>query len=686
MAERSENVCCRQFFRAALGCGLVFLFVGITAFGASENSQSDSDRLPKYTEQERAHWSLQPIRRPRIPTGLEPEDRDWVANPIDAFILRKLQEKNLRPSGEAEKRTLVRRLYFDLLGLPPTPSQIDRFLEDHSAKAYERLIDRLLENPHYGERWGQHWLDVVRFAETEGFEYDRHHDEAWRFRDYVIDSFNDDKPYDQFIQEQLAGDELAAESKEQEQLIAAGFHRLGAVRRNAGNAEVAFSRNEVLTERTDVIGAAFLGLTVGCARCHDHMFDAIRQSDYYRLQGFLASTFEYDAPLADPQNHEARAAEAKKLEAEIEELRELLENANGAEEERLRAEIKAIEKTMPEPLPTIFTVRNDSEQQTVIHLLDRGDPSKRGVQLGMRTLGVLLPAGTPELASDAPYPKTMLAHWITDPQNPLTARVMVNRIWLYHFGRGLVDTPNDFGVNGTSPTHPELLDFLASKFIEGGWSIKAMHRLILTSRTYRQSSQTKDDALGWEQDPENRWLWRFSRRRLEAEEIRDSLLAVSGRLNPRAGGPSVMVPVDQELIDLLYKPEQWVVTEDRNQHDRRSIYLIAKRNLRLPFLEVFNQPDLQISCGRRDSSTHAPQALELLNGPFTNDLAKAFAGRIEREVGTSPKDQVRIAYSLTAGRAPTADEERLAIEFLKSQPLHEFALAMFNLNSFLYVD
>jgi hypothetical protein len=324
------------------------------------------------------------------------------------------------------------------------------------------------------------------------------------------------------------------------------------------------------------------------------------------------------------------------------------------------------------------------EKRTPIHVLARGDYQNKGEAVGMRPLGVLLPDGTPELNTDKP--RTALADWVLHPEHPLTARVAANRIWQYHFGRGIVATPNDFGRMGTRPSHPELLDYLANRFVENGWRWKPLHREILLSSTYRQSGVSPVASAATEKDPENKLLWHFARRRLEAEEIRDAMLAVSGVLNDRQGGPSVIVPVDKELTNLLYKPSQWAVTPDEKEHNRRSIYLIAKRNLRLPFMEVFDSPDLQISCARREQSTHAPQALELLNGDLSNRLAASFAERLEKEAGPLKSRQVDHAYRVATGRPPNAKERQIALAFLKEQPLREFALAVLNLNKFLYVE
>ena len=647
--------------------------------GADSNLSAE-----KYTAAERRHWAFQKRSQPKAPVFAEARDRAWVKNPIDAFVLARLQKAGLRPAPLADGATLARRLHFDLIGLPPTPAEIAAFVNDRPPGAYARLVERLLASPHYGERWGQHWLDVVRFAESDGFEYDTHRRDAWRFRDYVIRSINSDKPYDRFLLEQLAGDEISPEDSELR--TAAGFNRLGPLRKNAGNQEVASSRNEVLTEMTNVIGAGLLGVTLGCARCHDHKFDPIRQKDYYRMQAYFASTHEEDVPQASAEEQAAWKARSQAVGGDMKKIREAMKSAKAEARYDLEQKLKQTEARMPEPLPAVFSVANDPERATPIHVLARGEHQNKGELVGMRPLGVLLPDGAPEISRGVKSPRSALVRWIVDPDNPLTARVMVNRIWHYHFGRGIVPTPNDFGNMGPRPSHPELLDYLANEFVAGGFRIKPMHRLILASSTYQQSSRAGLAAAGLEKDAENRLLWRFNRRRLAAEEHRDALLSVAGKLNTKAGGPSVIVPVDEELVNLLYKPSQWAVTPDQGEHNRRSVYLIAKRNLRLPFLEVFDAPDLQISCPRRESSTHAPQALEMLNGAFSNRMAQALAERLEREAGADPARQVERAYRLAAGRAPSRQEKQLGIEFLKTQPLREFSLAVLNLNSFLYVN
>ena len=640
--------------------------------------------LGVYSPVERKPWSFQPRKTPAVPTFQKAEDKAWTSSPIDAFVLAKLQKEGLKPAPPASKEALLRRVSLDLTGLPPTPTEIKAFLADRSINAYEKVVDRLLASPRYGERWGQHWLDVARYSESDGFEYDAHRNGAWRFRDWVIESFNTDKPYNQIILEQLAGDEIGA--ADQAKLSAAGFQRMGPLRKNAGNQEVASSRNEVLTEMTNAVGASFLGVTIGCARCHDHKFDPIRQSDYYRIQGYFAATWEKDQSLATPEEMEAWKAKAAKTNAAIAAMKRQMKGKTGPELTELEGKLEELNDQLPPAPPAIYTVENKFDKASPIHLLARGDYANRGDKVGMRPLGVLLPDATPEKTA-IENPRTKLAEWITDPSNPLTARVMVNRLWQGHFGHGIVSTPNDFGRMGQKPSHPEMLDYLANQFVAGGWKIKPMHKMLVMTNAYRQSSHSPIEKAAEEVDPENKLLWRYERRRLEAEEMRDSMLAASGLLNNKMGGPGVIVPVEKELVNFLYKPSQWSVTQGEKEHDRRSVYLLAKRNLRLPFMEVFDAPDLQSSCARRESSTHAPQALELLNGDMSNRMAQALAARLEREAGADASKRVSLAYLLTAGREPSAKERELALAYLKSNSsLREFALTMLNLNAFLYVE
>jgi hypothetical protein len=639
-----------------------------------------------YTAAERRHWAFQPRAHPTPPSFQSQGDRQWVRNPIDAFILSQLRKNALQPAPPAARQTLIRRVYFDLTGLPPSPEEVQRFIRDSSPDAWARLVDRLLDSPEYAERWAQHWLDVVRFAESDGFEYDTHRSEAWRYRDYVIRSIREDKPYDQFVREQLAGDEVGgADGKAQEMQVAAMFHRLGPLRKNAGNQDAAYNRNEILVEMTNVIGSGLLGVTLGCARCHDHKFDPIRQKDYYRIQAFFATTQHKDIPLSSAEQQAEWKKKNAPIEAELKMLKAKLKPLPGPERDAMETQIAQKEAELLPPLPVLQTVEDNPAEYVPVRVLARGDSGSPGDHVGIRPLGILLPDGAPEWGDRIPTPRLELAKWITDAANPLTARVMVNRIWMNHFGAGIVATPNDFGRMGSAPSHPELLDWLANQFVEGGFRMKPLHRLILLTSAYQQDYVTKVPPAAAEADPGNRLLWRFPRRRLSSEELRDAMLAASGRLNSEKGGLSVIVPIEAELVKLLYTPAQWRVGSDPRQFDRRSIYLFQKRNLRLPFLEVFDSPDRLLSCARREESTHAPQALELMNGDFSNAMAQALAARVAREVGTSHQKQIDRLFELTLGRTPDHTERSAALGYLKDGPLSEAALAVFLTNDFLYV-
>ena len=629
------------------------------------------------------HWSLIPPVRPHVPI-LPQDHRAGVRTPVDAFVRERLLREGIAPAPEAERALLIRRVTFDLTGLPPTLAEIEAFVNDPKPDAYERLVERLLASPHYGEKWGRHWLDVARYAETEGFEYDRLRIGAWRFRDYVIDAFNRDMPYDRFVREQIAGDELDPENRDL--LVAASFNRLGPVRRNQGNQETAFSRHEVLSEMSDAVGSAFLGLTVSCARCHDHKFDAIPIDEYYSFQAFWAATQEHDVIVADPETAAAWKANSDRIEYEIQTTQLKIPSLTGEAKEKAQARVKELQKSLPSPLETITTIRNVFEGLQPVHVLKRGNTDRPGRVVGARMLTAVSRDEAEELPPEARNPRTTLARAIATKANPLTARVMAHRIWQGHFGTGLVDTTNDLGVNGSKPSHPELLDWLACEFVEHGWSVKHLHRVILHSHTYRQSTRHPQSKALLLKDPNARLLWHFPRQRLRAEDVRDAMLAISGRLNRKAGGPSVVIPIDADLVKQLYAPGQWAVTKEKAEHDRRSVYLLAKRNLRLPFMSSFDQPDAAASCAKRESSTHALQTLELLNGTLVNDLAGSFADRLEATAGPDPAAQVDLAFRLVTARPPTAKEKAYALEFLRTEPLKEFALAMFNLNSFLYVE
>lgn len=644
--------------------------------------------LGTYRPLERKFWAFQPRKDAAPPAFPDAAAKAWIKTPIDAFILEGVRKAGLKPAPEADRLTLIRRITYDLHGVPPTPEEIDNFVKDKSPKAWEKLVDRLLASPRYGEQWGRHWLDVVRFAESDGYEYDTHRPDAYRYRDYVVRSFNTDKPYDEFVREQLAGDEI--DPRKEEYLIASGFNRLGPLRKNVGNQKVAGSRNEVLVEMTNVVGAAYLGVTVGCARCHDHKFDPFRQSDYYRMMGYFAQTQPNDLVQATKEQQEAWKLKAAPVQQQITALQKELKSAPEGEKNGIAMKLDDVEDQLPPALPSVYTVADDPKQPTPIEVLFHGDYLQPTAKVGARPLGVLLPENAPEEQVDMINPRLKLANWVADKDNPLTARVMVNRVWQYHFGRGMVSTPNDFGRMGGKPSHPELLDYLANQYVANGWHMKPLHRMILLSSVYRQASESPMEKVAMEKDSENALLWKFTRRRLEAEELRDSMLAISGRLNEKAGGPSVMVPIDKDLIKMLKRPQYWVVTKDKSEYDRRSIYMIYKRNLQLPFMGVFDAPDTLLSCPRREQATHAPQALEMLNGETSNLLAQVFADRVHKEAG-GDSERVDRAWRLALGRMPTLKEKALAMQYLAEKPndplrLKELALDMFNLNSFLYVN
>ncbi len=688
---------------------------------------------PEITPAEKAHWAFRTVVRPALPSL---RDQKWVRTPADVFIQHKLEAARLTPAPVADRLTLCRRLYLDLLGLPPTPAEIDAFLSDQNPDAYEKLVERLLASPHYGERWGTHWLDVVRFAESNGYEADGVRPHAWRYRDYVVKSFNEDKPYNVFLTEQIAGDEIAiakGNTAPPELWVPTGMHRCGPVHMVSGNLDPEVVRQEVLTEMVNGLGTATMGLTVGCARCHDHKFDPISLGDYYRLQAFFAAAryvdvefatdeektsrekaiatiaaritplrkqvSEIDAPikarltqakrealelrykvaLAVPADQ--RTPEQKKLVSETgpllkvtwDEVLAALSREDRGRRESLRQQIHALEATLPPPSPSAWAIK-DSDNRPESFVLKRGNAKGKWSAVNAAFPRVL--------TSNAIQPQSRLelAKWLTQPHHPLTARVIVNRIWQHHFGRGIVATPNDFGTRGAQPTHPELLDWLAKEFVEPTWhpagqkagqpwQLKQIHRLIVLSATYRQAS--RETAEAHKLDPDNKLLSHMPRRRLEAEAIRDSVLTASGELNRTVGGPSVRVPLEPEVYDLIFTEGEpdglWLVTPDVRQHARRSIYLFNKRNVRLPILEAFDQPDTLNSCAVRPVSTFAPQALILMNGPFVQEQGKALAVRIVGEVGEDRRRQIDSLYRRAYGRNATEEELQLALAFLDEQ-------------------
>jgi len=681
------------------------------------------------SDADRAHWAFQPVKRPSPPSIANSQSS--IHNPIDAFILAKLQSNGLKFSPPANRQTLIRRVTFDLIGLPPTAAEIDAFVNDNTSDAYAKLIDRLLASPHYGERWGRHWLDLARYAETDGFEYDGVRPNSWRYRDYVIRSFNADKPYDRFIREQIAGDELWPQDADAQ--IATGFNLLGPDM--VDSADQQQRHHNTLNDMTDTTALTFLGLTMGCAKCHDHKFEPISQRDYYSMQAFFAPAAfvrekpipsdgdaareaaqrifdqqpavrelaELEAPLRDKLrnqklarlSHEAQAAHNTPagqrtteqanfvletegmLQISEKELTDAFDTLSKAHRKELLEAIKKLAKPSAPPMAMALADGKGPPSKTFV--LFRGEYAQPGDEVEPRFPTVL----TSVQSSASPVTalrRAALANWIASPDNPLTARVMVNRIWQHHFGRPLVVTPSDFGTHGQKPTHPELLDWLASEFISHAWSIKQMHKLILMSATYQQSSLAIGDAERI--DPENHFYSHMNRLRLEGEVIRDSILAIGGQLNLQMGGPGVYPPIPQ---DLFKGSTGWVVSKGSRDHVRRSIYIFARRNLRFPFLEVFDAPDNNLSCPSRERSTTAPQALTLLNADEVTTAARATATRLTSEAA-SQDERITLAYRLTLGREPTEKERALMRAFLVRSPLNEFCRALFNLNDFVYVE
>jgi hypothetical protein len=590
-------------------------------------------------------WSLRPVRAVAPPAV---KRSDWPRNDVDRFVLARLEARGLSPAPEADRRTLVRRLSFDLIGLPPEPEEVERFVADPAPDAYEKLVDRLLASPHHGERWARHWLDVIRFGESQGFEYNRIRENAWRYRDWVVVAFNHDLPYDEFVKRQLAGDVLYP--KDLEALIATGYLVCGTWDQ-PGHLEGSESmreqvRQDELEEMVATLGQSFLGLTINCARCHDHKFDPISQKEYYRVAALLAGVTQGEKerekiPLSPPGAGKGFSGVAHVV--------------------------------IPRQAP-------------VTAVLARGDYRKRGETVapaGLKALSRL--EADFGLAPDAPEGRRReaLARWLGDRRNPLTARVFVNRLWHHHFGQGLVDTPSDFGFNGGRPSHPELLDFLAARFMDGGWRIKEMHRLVVTSAAYRQETRSRDDrALGL--DAENRLLWRANRRRLEGEAVRDAALAISGALNRRIGGPSFR----DVAVKLGSQNHEFgdPTGEFSDAVNRRTLYRLWARSGNHPMLDALDCPDPSVMAPRRTRTITPLQALSMTNNSFMEKCAERFAARVRRDAGEDAAGQVERAWRLAFSRPPGDREARAARAFVAKQGLAELCLVLFNANEFLYID
>lgn len=723
----------------------------------------------------RRFWSFQLPKAQQPPVNGSAE---WDAHPVDAFLYRTWKEKGLTPAPQADKRTLARRAYLDLIGLPPTPEQVRAFVEDESPKAWEKLIDQLLTSPHYGERWGRHWLDVARYADSNGYEHDYDRPNAWRYRDYVIAAFNKDTPFDVFLREQLAGDEM--EEATSERLIATGFLRNYAKVgfREKDNPQFRF---DYLDDMIATVGRGVIGLTVQCARCHDHKFDPIPQRDYYAMQASLWGYVEVDHPLVPKPEADAYAArvadvEAKQkpLKAEMKEIeapyaqrvREtkyrkwpqhiqdavftpeekrtpgqvLLANqiirttgVSSAEIDRLMkpedlkrkkellAKIAEIEKGRPKPIPVAMGITDGDYRFTPdgagdepapgkgikreaiegsflsdgtkpyaappAYFLHHGDAESRGKEMQPGFVQVAsyakLPVELPPAHRRTSGRRMALANWLASRDNPLTARVMANRIWHHHFGRGIVTTLDNFGKTGEAPTHPELLDWLAVRFMDNGWSMKSMHRLVMTSRAYRMTSGYSS-AANESVDADNLYWWRYRAQRLEAEIVRDSILQVAGTLNTKMGGRAVFPPLPEETLKSMDKGI-WLRQADGEETWRRSVYIYRKRGLPFPFFEVFDLPDQNITCGRRNVSTVPTQALTLLHNEFVIAQAARLADRVASEAGESKEAQVERAYLLALGRQPSEAERREGVAFLREQPLQGLTHVLLNLNEFVYL-
>lgn len=700
-------------------------------------------------------WSLRPVAV--LGTPARPPGASLSDSPLDAWLGRPM-------APEADPRTLIRRLTLDLTGLPPTLDEVQAFQREcvgeksAATLAYVRLVDRLLASPRYGEHQARQWLDVIRYSDSNGFDWDEFRPRAWRFRDYAIRAFNADKPFDRFIVEQLAGDELLEgaprDSSEQDALIATGYLRLGPHDNAAGLFnEQDRSRAELMADLTETTGSAFLGLTLACCRCHDHKFDPLLQADHFRLRAFFEGVkFADDLPLdlvadqvairehnaaLDRQRDEIErlrqtllAPHRKRIQAErlarlSDEERQWLAEPDERHPEERRPRVAALRKQV-EPKDSDLraaldgdtkTRHTDLEQQlaavssrrreftTGLLMTDRetrpaetrilvqGDHQRPGQPVVPGFLSVLDP--NPAVLPKPANPKTLgrrlaLARWIASPENPLTARVFVNRIWQQHFGQGLVETPNDFGLAGGRPSHPELLDWLAAEFVRGGWSVKRLHRTLVLSAAYRQAvglaegdSELSSMAVGFRRSP----------RRLSAEQLRDALLATSGALELVAGGPPVWPDLPAEILqanpafldDNATRTKGWYPSPPERQ-SVRSVFLVQKRTVRVPFMETFDLPENSTSCARRTGSTVAPQALSLLHSPLAVEAARHLAQRVRRQAGDEPEAQVRQVFRTVLQREPKPEEREACLRLLQRRSLPELCRALINLNEFAYVD
>ncbi len=652
-------------------------------------AKSPANEIPQsMDEQESGHWSFQPLVRPDLPVI---KNLYWTRNPIDRFVLARLEAEGIATSPEADRVTLIRRLSLDLVGLPPSPEEVDAFLADVRPDAYEHLVDRLLQSPHFGERWARHWLDAARYADSNGFSIDAPRS-MWQYRDWVINALNNDMPFDQFAIEQIAGDLLPEAT--QSQKIATGFHRNTLINQEGGIDKEQF-RIESLVDRVNTTGTVFLGLTIGCAQCHDHKFDPIEQQEYYELFAFFNSVDEPDMEIASPEQFAQRSTMRTKLAEMKKEQKNYAESMASQQEtweknlladarqklsdtvrtalgilpddrdekqkkllfktfmatdagyRKQQSKMDALTKRVPK-FPTTMVMRERKQtRETRVYI--QGDFTRPDEQVFP---GV--PAVLPPLPPEVENPTRLdLATWLASPENPLTPRVTVNRIWQQYFGHGIVETENDFGVQGSPPSHPQLLDWLAAEFIESGWSMKAIHRLIVTSATYRQASHARPELA--EVDPSNRGLARQNRLRLDAEIIRDSALTASGLLATKIGGPSVYPPQPEGVMTLGQMKRSWTTSTGDNRF-RRGMYTFFWRATPYPALTVFNAPNATTACTRRDRSNTPLQALTLLNDASFFEIAQGLAIRIVSEAPDEDRERIRYAFRLCLAREPQPNE------------------------------
>ncbi len=730
----------------------------------------------KVTEDDRAFWSFQPLQTIAPPTV---SNAAWPKTSIDNFIATALEAKGIAPSPQASPQKLIRRLYYDLIGLPPTPQEVEAFERDPSPEAYEKLVDQLLASPHFGERWGRHWLDVARYADSDGYEFDIERPTAYHYRDFVIRAFNEDLPFDTFVKWQLAGDECAPDNPLA--LAATGFCTSGPT---VSNQELELNRYDEWDDMLSTTSVAFLGMTVACARCHDHKYDPISAHDYYRMLSAFTTTKRYEATLApraeieeyqikltawneknakaheelqaiySPVRGEMRAAKIDALEATVdekallkadkddknedqkkvlakfneklrvsdEEIRAKLNPESLAKADAALAAIAAIEIEKPVSPPIGLALTDAKPEPADSYYLLRGNPDAKEAKVGLGFLAVL-PGRNDERfqpaklrPADAPttFRRAALAEWMTDVDRGaghLTARVIVNRLWNYHFGNGIVRTPNDFGRQGDRPTHPELLDYLANELVQNGWSLKHIHKSIVMSAAYQQDSAFNEAAAKIDHD--NRLLWRQNPKRLEAEIIRDATLTITGCLNTRMYGPGIFPFMPPDAVATGSTAKWPLDAKDGPDTWRRSVYVFVRRSARMPMIESFDAPDTVVSCGRRLATVTPTQSLSMMNSLFTSDQARFLADRIRREQGDDRAAWVRRAYALALNRAPNDHELALSLDFLEKQTqrhikqetaefrangfalkdkdvvqaaLTDFTQVVLSLNEFVYVD